>query len=310
MSGAAFKGGLYPIWLSYEGEAADDYLIDLYDFSVALRGFERGLALTSHFALNNQVITQATALRGAKILASPPEAGSYKIPAYLATASIAAYSLGSLDQENPLGHLIFSLYELVIYEATGQELDYDHSLRQIYNRALEQGTEGLLMPSRSQFNSLVEKVEPSIAEVHRPITGAGTASSATIFDPVRADDSIKQLELSQETHQLLKYRRRSTSLQALVGRVSSFNMNTFNGRFVTDAEVRPVPFYLTPGGRTEKGIALIAESISQNMKERDSNSARIIFESFVDQTKTGRVARLVVGGVREFNEDEPLIEDY
>ena len=54
--------------LSYEGEAADLSLIDFYDVAEALVGFERSLAITTHYVLNGSVITQAPSLKGAQIL--------------------------------------------------------------------------------------------------------------------------------------------------------------------------------------------------------------------------------------------------
>lgn len=298
MSGVTFSGGRFPIWLQYEGRSADQHVMDLYDFSVALRGFERGLALTSHFVLNNEIITQATAVRGVKILCSPPEAGSFKIPAYITAAGVAVYSIGSLEPNNPLGHLIYSVYDLAIHEATGQPLDYGQSLREIYENALEQGSEGLLMPSKTQFESLVEKVEPSIAEIHRPITGEGTATSGTIQDTRAMENDSENLVLSEKTYSALRYRYRTKEVQKIIGRVSSFNMNTFNGRFVIEDVPRPISFHLTPGGRTEKGVGLIGESLAENIRSKDSEAARIIFDCFFDQTRTGRVSKLVVLGVR------------
>ena len=298
MANASFDGGLFPIWLQYEGRDADHHLIDLYDFSVALRGFERGLALTSHFVLNNEIITQVTAVRGVKILCSPPEVGSLRIPAYLAATGLAVHSIGSLEPNNPIGHLIFSFYDLAVHEATGQPLDYTKSLREIYETALERGSEGLLIPSRTQFDSLVEKVEPSIAEVHRPIVGSGTAISGFINDSEALSRGGQKLLLNEKTHASLRYRSRSKELIPIVGRVSSFNMNTFNGRFVMEDTARPIPFFLTPAGRAEKSVRLIGESLAENIRDRNSNSSIILFDCFLEQTRTGRISKLVVGGVR------------
>jgi hypothetical protein len=69
------------IELSYIGAEADEHELDFYDASVALIGFQRSLAITTHLILNGEVITQAPALKGARILALPPEEGSWKIKA-------------------------------------------------------------------------------------------------------------------------------------------------------------------------------------------------------------------------------------
>ena len=69
--------------LSFEGNDADNYQLDFYDAAQAMIGFQRSLAITSHLVLNGEVITQAPSLKGARIIAVPPEEGSWKILALL-----------------------------------------------------------------------------------------------------------------------------------------------------------------------------------------------------------------------------------
>jgi hypothetical protein len=56
------------VTLRFRGQTSDQHAIDLYDVSQALIGFERSLALTTHLILNDEIITQAPALKGAKYL--------------------------------------------------------------------------------------------------------------------------------------------------------------------------------------------------------------------------------------------------
>jgi hypothetical protein len=72
---------LLELTLAYAGSEADNSEIDLYDVAQALIGFQRSLALTTHLVLNDEIITQAPFLKGARILAAPPEEGSWKITA-------------------------------------------------------------------------------------------------------------------------------------------------------------------------------------------------------------------------------------
>lgn len=74
----------FSVALSYEGEDSDDHFIDMYDFAQALYGFERSLALVTHLVIHDEVITQATSLKDAKILAQPPQEGSFSIAAFIA----------------------------------------------------------------------------------------------------------------------------------------------------------------------------------------------------------------------------------
>lgn len=72
------------ITLTYTGRAANRNEIDLYDVGQALVGFQRSLALTTHLVLNDEIITQAPALKGAQIIALPAEEGNSRI--YLSRA--------------------------------------------------------------------------------------------------------------------------------------------------------------------------------------------------------------------------------
>jgi hypothetical protein len=89
--------------LSYLGADSDDHEIDLYDVSQALVGFQRSLAITTHLILNGEIITQAPALKGAKIFAFPSEEGSWKIKA--GVLAIGAYHVTTAQNNTPLGHL-------------------------------------------------------------------------------------------------------------------------------------------------------------------------------------------------------------
>ncbi|WP_413720020.1 hypothetical protein [Silicimonas sp. MF1-12-2] len=301
-----YTGNPFPITLRYKGELADEGLIDLYDLSRAIRGYERSLSLVTHFALNNEIITQSTSLRGAQILCAPPDFGSYKFPALITSMSVGAFALGSLEPNNPLGHVIFSLYDFVVHEATGQKVDYEESLRETYERALQDGSEGFLMPKKSQLESLVEKVEPAIADMHRPIVGSETAELAIVGKGVDATKSDVQINL--DTFQGLRYRTRVDDVISIGGRVSMFNMNTFNGRFVPTTHPRPIPFYLTAAGRTSEGVNLIAESLQKNIANSDDPSCVIRFDVMRDVTRTGRVAKLIVVGVGDLRDDEEDLE--
>src|SRR4051794_8941447 len=109
------------ITLSYSGSRADQNEIDLYDVGQGLIGFQRSLALTTHLVLNNEIITQAPALKGAEILALPASEGSWKITAAVA---VTIWTIGTAPKASPLGHLISSAYDYVISETLGFHVDY------------------------------------------------------------------------------------------------------------------------------------------------------------------------------------------
>src|ERR1700709_1118781 len=92
------------ISISYSGRSADNNALDLYDAGQALVGFHRSLALTAHLVLNNQIITQATALKGAQILSMPPQSGSWTSTAVIVIGGL--WAISSVTKDSPIGNLI------------------------------------------------------------------------------------------------------------------------------------------------------------------------------------------------------------
>jgi hypothetical protein len=108
--------------LTYEGNLAEERIIDFYDVAQALTGFQRSLALTTHLVLNGEIITQAPALKGARTFALPPEEGSWKFGVLLTTASVI-YTLGTAPRETAIGNIVASAYDYLISETMGFHVD-------------------------------------------------------------------------------------------------------------------------------------------------------------------------------------------
>ena len=58
--------------LSYSGEAAEEHQLDFYDVAQALIGFERSLALTTHFAINGKIIYPSSVSPGGEDSGNSP----------------------------------------------------------------------------------------------------------------------------------------------------------------------------------------------------------------------------------------------
>src|SRR5262249_8265011 len=146
---------------SYSGARADQQEIDLYDVAEALIGFQRSLAITVHLVLNGQVITQAPSLKGAQIIALPPDAGSWKLKAaVIGSIAAGAYHLGTAPRDTPLGNLISSAYDYVIAETLGFHVDYRKTLGQQYEE-LKRRQDIKPMPE-ARFDAVIEKCEAAI----------------------------------------------------------------------------------------------------------------------------------------------------
>jgi hypothetical protein len=284
------------IELSYGGQEAEHHQLDFYDAAVALVGFQRSLAITTHAVLHGEVITQSPALKGARILVQPPESGSWKIAAAVVFGTGSAlYAVGTAPKDTPLGHLVSSAYDYVISETLGFHVDYDKSLGQQYED-LHRSDVVFPVLSPNRLQSVIEKCEVPIRDMHRPIVKSRTAEAATLMK-VGADGAIPLGHaFTRQTYDfMLDARPRSNDLY-FEGRVSSYNMNTFKGRvFLGDAE-RAVPFDLSEQARTPEMIVAITRSLAANAVSRRSPDGKFTFHGLPIETRTGRLKSIIVLG--------------
>jgi hypothetical protein len=277
------------ITLSYTGGLTNSNEIEFYDIAHALIGFQRSLALTTHLVLNDEVIIQAPALKGATILAKIPEDGSWK---FTAAVMVTIYTLGTAPKDTPIGHLISSAYDYVVSEALGFHVDYDKTLGQQYNELHGNGDIKVLPQHR--FDSVVEKCEPAIKDMHRPISASETATQAKIRSSVDGVIHTFQHPLTLQTYEYLAYTERTDRLFTLRGRVSSYNSNTFKGRMYLATEGRPIPFELDPSARGSQSVATIIESLRLNAQRQHDRVGEIEFKAFRNLARSGRLKSLYV----------------
>lgn len=260
--------------LSYEGGASDDHEIDFYDVSQALIGFQRTLALTTHLALNNKIITQAPALKGAKIFALPPEEGSWKITAGVVLSGV--YAFGTAPNNTPIGHMVYSLYDYVVSESLGFHVDYDKSLGELYEEAKKQD-KSIHIIKQHQADSLIEKCSTAISDIHRPIIKNKTASEANIFVNVNGVTQPLNAKFNEDTFSYIHDLVTHDMHEVIYGRVSSYNSNTFKGRIYVVAEGRPVSFELFGSAKSASSLQLIVASLSANVQKNYSDPLSNLF---------------------------------
>jgi hypothetical protein len=281
------------ITLSFTGGRADYNEINFYDVAQALIGFERSLALTTHLILNGEVITQAPALKGAEIVALPPSEGSWKLSAAVLAAAGGLYHLGTTPKDTPLGHLVRSGYDYVVTETLGFHVDYDKTLGQQYEelKKAKQPTKGL---SESQFDSLIEKCEHSIKEMHRPLVKSQTAEKAVLTAHVGGASTPLGPPLTRETYEYVAYTERSQTPSQFAGRVTSYNVNTFKGRMYVTQHGRPIPFELAESARGVQSLSAITASLTASALARLQGRGELVFSAFLNVSRTGRLKHLYI----------------
>lgn len=284
--------------LSYEGNDADVHEIDFYDIAQALFGFQRSLALTTHLVLNGEVITKAPFLEGARIIALPATEGSWRIESKVILISTALYTVGTAPHDTPIGHLISSAYDYVISETLGFHIDYDKSLGQQYAELKSKQKTVLPILEQSQLDSVIEKCESNIIQMHRPITFSETAKSAELVSVIDGKKEPFKHHLNYETYDYVSFTEKSPNTYETVGRISSYNINTYKGRIFIPAERRPISFKLADVARDAASIARITHSLTMNAQDRFKKDGNITCIAYQNLSRTGRLKSLYIVEVK------------
>jgi hypothetical protein len=282
--------------LKFDGRLAENHVLNFYDAARAMTGFQRSLALTTHLVMNGEIITQAPSLKNAEILVTTPAAGSWEL---IASVVGAAWIAGTASKDTPLGHLLYSVYDYIVANTLGFHVDYEKSLYELHKESL---AEKNITPEK--LDSLMEKTESSIADMHRPIVASESANQARLF--WISYQSAKQIgpDMSELSYAYISRTIRSDDIIAHKGLVSSYNVNTFKGRIFLPDEQRPIPFELGEAAQTRSNVNLITSSLRTNASSRGNADGLITLHGNRLESSTGRLKALVV---QEISSD-PLID--
>ena len=171
------------VLLTYNGMLADRHELDFYDAAKAMSGFQRSLALTTHLVLTGDIITKAPAMKGARILITTPRPGSWEA---VATIVGAAWVAGTASKDTPFGHLLYSMYDYAVRQTLGFPVDYGKSLSQQFEEQL-----GAKKITPAKMDSLTEKIESGVADMHRPVVASKTATRADLYAGSTPDPRIR-----------------------------------------------------------------------------------------------------------------------
>lgn len=284
-------------YLSFNGGDAEGHIIDLYDVARAMIGFQRTLALTTHLIVNGEIITQAPALKNAKIYSTPPEQGSWKVGATIMVGGL--YTLGATSTDTPIGHVVHSLYDYVVSESLGVHVNYDESIGQTLERYNE-GNANKVVIDRGKADALTEKCLSAISEVHRPICANGSATSASIYSQFENEVYKIGENMDLGTYGYLNEDVQDDEKVIIIGRISSYNSNTYKGRIYVPDEQRPVTFELLPISRTPYHVSLITASLAQNAQRNyDDEWCDLYLYVQKVKSKSGQLKRYIVTDIRQ-----------
>ncbi len=247
--------------------------------------------------MNDEVITQAPSLKGANILALPPEEGSWKMNTVIGVLSANLLAAGIAPKDSVYGHLFFSAYDYLVSETLGFHVDYDQSLGQQYQNLPKEQTQIPIL-SQHRFDSLMEKCESAIKDMHRPIFGKGTAEEAIITVNIFGEERRVNHSLDKTTYDFISQTTTSVDPEVIWGRVSSYNALTYKGRIYVPEELRPIPFELSEDARDEDSVLLISASLQATIRHTGQSDDEYIFcKVFKSTSKSGIIKRLLIVGV-------------
>jgi hypothetical protein len=279
------------IKLKFEGKLSDNHVLNFYDAARAMTGFQRSLALTTHLVMHGEIITQAPALKEADILVSTPSPGSWEI---IASIVGAAWVAGTASKDTPLGHMLYSIYDYIISSTLGFHVDYEKSLFQSYRESL---TEKGITPEK--LESLMEKTESSIGDMHRPIVASQSATSAKLFRLSRSGVDQIGPDMTSLSYDYIARTIRRDELIEHQGLVSSYNVNTYKGRIFLPDEQRPIPFELDEVAKNRESVQIITSSLRTNATSRRESEGLIALYGRRLESSTGRLKALIVNKVEE-----------
>lgn len=208
----------YALRLRFSGGEADHHRLELYDGTTSLHGFAQAIQIATHAYLNKEVVSRATALKGAKFFIKAPRDGSLifdiisEIEKYPALVTIAA----------PI------FYDFLKYSfkiATGA----------LNARADTPYVSKLSTKDEPFFDELGESMEGSLQRAHRAID-CGVAK-ITLERP-----RSKLVTFDASTSDWVNTREEDKSVDIYDGNITRYNSVTGNGRAYISRIGKIVPF--------------------------------------------------------------------
>lgn len=203
------------------------------------------------------------------------------------------FAASQAPQNSVLGHIVTSAYDYVISETLGFHVDFNKTLGQQYDDVKKKSPEIKNIP-QSKFDSLTEKCERAVKDIHRPIVWSETAKTARISSNIGGRHVDVGGEFDIETYEYIDFTERSNNSFSITGKVSSYNINTFKGRMYLSEEGRPIPFELAPTARDSRSVSRITESLTVNARTRFRQGGEVNCVAFRDSSKTGRLKKLFI----------------
>ncbi|TWI32865.1 hypothetical protein [Paracoccus sulfuroxidans] len=217
--------------ITYTGGLADQNSLPAYDGATSIDGMTRAIHIIMHAYMTGEVVTRATALKGASILLKPARQGSFiydlviLMEANPATTGVAA-ALG--------GPVVYDFIKTAIKRATGS-IDSEPETATLRNLYARREPPKLKRPP-PDLDELAETLEGSLQDAHRPIGEEGTIRRIAIGTPRQ-----ELVTLDDQTKDWVNTREEAIGLEVFQGNVTRYNSISRNARAFVDQLGRVVP---------------------------------------------------------------------
>lgn len=217
--------------IKYEGGLADENSLPGYDGVTSMDGITRAIHIATHAYMTGEVVSRATALKGASIVIKPARQGSFifdllvLMEANPATTG-ATIALGAAP--------FYDFIKTAFRRATGildAEPQTPH-LKSLYERKEPPA----LKKPPADLDNLAEALEVSLQDAHRPIGGDGTIGTISV-----GTSRQELIKFDAETKDWVSTQEEAVSLEVLRGNVTRYNALSRNGRAFVDQFAKVVP---------------------------------------------------------------------
>lgn len=95
----------------------------------------------------------------------------------------------------------------------------------------------------------------------------------------------------------MSYSKTDKDETIIIGRVTSYNVNTFKGRVYVPEEKRPIPFTLADYARVSKNIDHITSSLTSSAQDIRNDERDLRCYVIKVRSRTGRLKHMIVTSV-------------
>lgn len=188
---------------------------------------------------------------------------------------------------------MYSAYDYIISESLGFHVDYDKTLGELYEEHQEE-VDKLPQIKQSQLDSVIEKCEGGIRDMHRPLVFSKTAQEATISCSIHGKSKPIGGKLGIESYDYINYTKKGTELEKIEGFVSSYNSNTYKGRIFIPEVRRPIPFLLGDTAQNIRVVSKITNSLHLNAQDRMRRGSGLKCDVYKNYSRTGRLKSIII----------------